>query len=94
MDSVSNLLVLSSTLVSLSAATTSIYPQRHLYAGQPFLRASLINSIRKTVCLLRDPCLKDFALEVVGSEVLILDPSAGCQQDPGAPVPSGQELLA
>ena len=83
MDSVSNLLVPSPTLVSPSAATTSIYPQPCFNTEQPLL-APLKILIRKTpsgqvwimfnVQKIRSP---HFGIVVVGGVVLILDPFAG-----------------
>lgn len=91
MDSVSNLLVPSPTLVSLSTATTSIYPQPCLNPEQPLL-APLKILIRKTpsariwimfnVQKIRSP---RFGIVVVGGVVLILDPFAGGLEGPISP---------
>ena len=98
MDSVSNLLFTSPTLVSLSAATTSIHLQPCLNTEQPLL-APLKILIRKTpsariwimfnVQKSRSP---HFGIVVVGGVVLILDPSAGGL---GGPIsPSALEVRA
>ena len=99
MDSVSDLLVPSPTLVSLSAATASSYPQPCLSTEQPLLLAPLKILIRRTPStriwiMLHVQKIRSahFGIVMVDGEVLILDPSAGGLVGPISPSALGARV--